>query len=437
MNRQAIQQGLRLASRARRLLRAGDVGGALLALQQAVELAPDHPAVRRLMARAQLAANQPAEALATLNALHLRGQGHHADARLALESLLHLRPGDRRATLRLAGLLIECKQTDQAVTLLCGHLHTQPADRAARRLLMQAHQARGDFEAAMRLLDDQPLPMDGDGMLIRARLARKAGRCGQAMDLYHAALRTTDDDAAIHLEAAELAQSVGDDEAETRWLKRAAESEPRSAEARRRQAMAHMRQGRFTAAGAAWRALERIGGAEAEAMCGLAVCALCADRPALAQRLMLRLAERVDAAEQRRWMARMWSAAASGRVAQAMIRPSPRETAGDPLSVLLAGAEAAFTRRVRELPNHADLHYHQGVCRMESGHTRAAAESLDAALRLNRGYVAAARRRLRLLIDEQDEAGARAVVEGFAAAKPGSRELDDLITAAPAGRRAA
>lgn len=450
MNRQRIQQALDHARTAARRLSAGDVQGALRAGADAVQECPDLPAPRIALARAQLAANQAQAALATLNVLHLYGHGHTAahsnprwldlhartlarlgrlvEARQALHSLHKLRPAHRPTLLRLAGLMIETQQPALAAELLTQYLGKHSRDHAAIRLLAQAHEQAGDCESAMRCHDRLPAAIPArhaDQLLAQARLARKARRLGQSLDLYRAALKTLDDDAAIHLEAAELAESIGDDAAAIGWLALAARIDSSLIDVPRRLAMLHMRSGRFAQAVPAWRAVRRLDADDTECLAGMSVCAQCLNRPAFARRLERRLERVMEPADRRKLMGRCWSLATTGRIAADLIRPQHEESGRDPLTILLADADALFTRRLQANPSHADLHYHQGVCRMELGRSDSAAESLDAALRLNPGYVAAARRRLQLLREENNPAAAAALIANFQRVKPGNGELDD------------
>ncbi|PYQ46287.1 MAG: hypothetical protein DMF77_01330 [Acidobacteria bacterium] len=87
----------RLLEEARRHLKARDPGKAVPRLERALELAPDHAAIARLLALARLDARRAEAASLTTAALNHFLQNDHARARAAVEKALSLDPENRRA----------------------------------------------------------------------------------------------------------------------------------------------------------------------------------------------------------------------------------------------------------------------------------------------------------------------------------------------------
>jgi len=87
----------RLLEEARRHLKARDPGKAVPGLERALELAPDHPAIARLLGVARLDARRAEAASLTTAALNHFLQNDHARARAAVEKALALDPENRRA----------------------------------------------------------------------------------------------------------------------------------------------------------------------------------------------------------------------------------------------------------------------------------------------------------------------------------------------------
>jgi tetratricopeptide (TPR) repeat protein/predicted Ser/Thr protein kinase len=93
----ADPEASRLLEEARRHLKARDPGKAVAGLERALELAPDHPAIARLLGVAHLDARRAEAASLTTAALNHFLQNDHARARAAVEKALSLDPENRRA----------------------------------------------------------------------------------------------------------------------------------------------------------------------------------------------------------------------------------------------------------------------------------------------------------------------------------------------------
>jgi tetratricopeptide (TPR) repeat protein len=411
MNANLRVQRSALLRDARAALRAGELAAALQHVEQTLRLDPGSAAARLLHARVLLQSAQPAEALRTLHAAQLYGcntrratslrwrllhartlaqLGRRSDAITELRTLLELEPMHREAALRLASLTAAARP-DIAIAPLQQILTAYPQDRTAKSLLARAFEAAGNPERAMRVraqLNDQTIQA--------ARLARRAGRLGEAHQRYESLLTRFADDADLHVEAAELAIEIGDDGAAVRRLEAALTINVDHTAAATRLAEQHMRCGRFEAAATIWYRLHRRHADRLDAIAGLIVCAIVLDRTAIAVRMRQRLAESVERTERRRLVGRMWRLALPGRVARDLILGRRSRGSGSLLDVMLSEAAHTLRHAAAEKPDHADLHFHHAVCLEELGEPAAAASSLDRALELNPKYTAASERRQKL-----------------------------------------
>jgi tetratricopeptide (TPR) repeat protein len=180
----------------------------------------------------------------------------------------------------------------------------------------------------------------------------------------------------------------------------------------------HLRAGRFAKAGYQWWKLTQRGGAREQAYAGLIVAAVSADRLRLADRLIARYEATCDLSQRRRHLSHMWQLAMPGRLLTDLRNGTLSEDRSQLLPGLLADAADVLAKHLVDHVDHADKHFHLAMCRSAMGRNDLAAAGLDRALRLNSGYIAAARHRTELLLDESNLAAAAAVVASTIAARP-------------------
>ncbi len=386
----------------------------------------------------RIPAGSPSSSRHTLASLVLRAAAlarlHQPDAaRSALREALVLNPLHRAAVLALAAIELRQQQPDRAIAVLSRYHRATPHDRRAAELLAEACESAGDLAGALALfatLGRSPAAMAhvtidrAAEALHIARLCRAAGSTRDALDIFAHLLTILPDDAPLALEAAALATATGEDRLAVAWLTAAIHARPDFAPLRRALAEQHMAAGRFPAAARLWFHLTRLADPEPIAFAGLLVCSLCANRIGFADRVRRQLTDRLSADARRDLVAQMWRLAMPGRLQLELLR-GPASHSHDTLSLLLREASTTFDHQLATR-NHADLHYHAAVCHESLGDEDSAGRALDSALALNPRYIAAARRRARLLLAQHDLPAAAALLDAARAGKPHSTELLDL-----------
>jgi tetratricopeptide (TPR) repeat protein len=467
MNTAAAHDLLQQLAAARRSLDAGDAPRAAASAFALLRLAPDDTAARLLHAESLLALGRAEEALASLDALHLYASNSNAakpdgevpravgvpsfnlEALLlraralahlnrpagvtaALYEALALDPLHRPAVLALASIHLRDGCAEFAVPPLRNLLAAAPEDVHVASLLAEALVAAHRLGPAVDLLDaiDRgPQAMrrcpaaEAPAALWVARLCRAAGRTVEALELFSHLAALLPQDAGLAVEAAQLAAELGDDPRVVSLLSAALQHAADHPAALRLLAEQHMRAGRFPAASRLWFRLSRLDPAAALPLAGLLVSALCSNRVAFSDRVHAEFTARVpDAADRRALVAPLWQLAMPGRLQNELLHNSGSHSI-DALSVLLHEASDTLGRQLESRPNFADLHYHAAVCTEALGDEEPAIASLDRALKINPGYIAAAKRRLHLLFAKEDFAAAESLLDDLAARRPGSVEL--------------
>lgn len=452
-----VRTELALASamrQAHRLLECGDASSAAALAGRVVRRRPSSQQARLLHARALLELNRADEALRvidggdlyarltsaegrtvrrglTIRRAVLRAEAlirlcRVADARKELTGVLELDPNHEAALRRLAMVLMEAGQWDEALGYLSQLLDLRRDDASVVRLMAEACEACGCVERALWLYKRWATLRSkhggtGDVLRLRlARLCRQADRLPEALEHYDALLSQGDGwDASLCIEASEPAMELGDDARVVGYLTAALKRSPGNGQAMRRLAHQHMRSGRFAAAGGVWFRLWRGGGDDGpfahEALAGLHVCAVCCGRYGFARRVDERLRSSAEGARRLRLIADQWLAAAPGRVLLASVGHSDTVVAEGGLSMLLSEAADTFCSQTLRYPDHADAHYHLGVCRAELGAAEDAADSLERALRINPRYVDAASARVSMMVSQGELDGAASLIDALAA----------------------
>mgnify|MGYP005838916279 CR=1 FL=1 len=387
-------------------LDAGRAHDALALAEAVLRDLPDSPAARLLQARARIALHQPADTLASLDAL----EHYHADQRdrpdvamLRLDALraagsltLALRLADRLATQypddprphRAAyEVALQLTRQDRAVAALREVVRLCPSDAQAKRTLAQLVESTNPDEAIRLLAGDA----EACGPARRARLLVAARRWPEAQDMYRQALRSSPQDATLLHEAGRLADDLGEDELAIARLT--------GARAWSALGDAHLHGGRLTQAGRAyWRAIRSGGGASVRDWTGLKMCAIESGHRRAADRAGMWLRRHASREERQRALGEMWphvaQAIALGR-ARAAGTPVQHE-APSPLRGLLRQAAATLLRQTRRHPRRADVHYHLAVCHDALEHRADAEHSVGRALQLNPRYVAASQLAVRI-----------------------------------------
>lgn len=445
---------------ARRLLEAGDAAGAAKRAAAAVQIDPGDAWARTVHAEALLATGESGAALAALNAadwydaadtkrntpdallaerLTLRAtawlrQGNAVAARRWLLEATKLNASDRHIARKLAALQIEADDASRAAAQLRELMARHGEDAATWRLVAEAHEAAGEPAAAIEAYDKiaafaEAMHFDTLTHTLRlARLHRRAGRFADAMALYRKLLAESHDAAGIAREAGELAVEIGDDAAAKSYFQQAIDAEPDEPSAPFELAQQHTRCGRLEKAVPLWRRLlERDeSGERARAAAGLIMSAAGVGRHRFADRMLERLRAWTKPGERVRLLAEAWRESVPGRLLRDMRDNHDTSERLDALEALLRDASDTLQRAAADRPDHADLHYHFAVCQSALGQEGVADASLDRALRLNAGYLAAARRRLRGLIERRHLAAAHALLDVVLARKPDTRDLLDV-----------
>lgn len=452
----------RLLDRATRLLTLGDGPAAVALTRQAVRLEPSCDRARLLYARALLQTGQASEAIGALNAaawydqsagdlsirpadlaerLIVRAAAQHqlGEPRLAARALhdaVELAPDHHGAVRRLGALLIEQGRAHDAIDYLrCIHDENAP-DPAILRMLAEACESANRIDEALNCYEqlaareDHDVSLDPAALRLRiARLMRQVDRIADANVYYDALIARHEDDIELRLEAAGVSIEHGDDVRARTLLESALRLEPDHPAALTALAEQHMRCGRFAAAGRRWHRIARADRDRADAAAGLIVCALNCERYSLADRLLADFRRRYDVTPQHAALTRAWRLAIPGRMLNRSLSLAEEAFGLDVLSAVISDAAAALSTAIDKHPDHADLHYHRAVCAAELHDPEQADLSLDRALSLNGGYLAAARRRIESLMHHRHREAAEALLSSVIQHKPGTHELVDLQAA--------
>lgn len=447
----ATEQADRRLERAARLLAVGDAAAAGDLAAEVTRRQPDHLHARALHARCLLALHRPGEALAAIDAAHwamqsddqfdprsigakllvLRSEalgrlGRTAEATDALEQALRSNPRHPVALRRLAAACLDHGSPERAIRLLKRLLNRRPGHVTAWRMLAQGYEAINCPDLAVGIyeqLDRHGRTDAPDSTARRARLWRIARLHRQAQRFCEAAValeRLVDldpHDAELATEAARVAVELGEDRDVVRYCQLALTSRPDHAPARVILAEQHLRAGRFAAAGYQWWVLRRGDEHATQATAGLIVAATCAERWALADRLIAELSVSASSELRHRHLSHLWQLATPGTLLRDVRRGAKARDHSRMLPGLLTDASETLEAHLAEHPDHADRHYHLATCRLALGDADGAAVSLDRALRIHCGYVAAARQRAELLLGEANLAAAEQVVRALAEAR--------------------
>jgi len=415
VNLDRTQSARDLLDRAAAALDAAQLGEANAMVRLAIRENPDDPAARLLDAQIQLRRNLPEFAIVALDTrdqLDPDGAQRPEVALLRAEALMAAAfddpaenllcelavviPHDARPHRMLAGLYLKQGQYDPAAKHLRELSRIDPHDPAVRRLLAHVLASTDPRRAVELAMAAAPSASPDAARTLRtARMCRHTDRLRDAADLYAQLLREQPDDAALWLEAGELAVELGEtDVAVKRFEYAAGLGHGHRATALDALALVHMQCGRFTAAAALWWQLGRAGINESRAWAGLWLCGSCAGRHTLARRARRRLVSRADASQRCAALAELWPHVATLGARDAL---APVNGAASVLNELAAGSADTLRRVADTFPRRADVHFHHAVCAHLLGRRDAAAASLDAALRINPNYAAA--RHLRDLIE--------------------------------------
>ncbi len=443
----------RLLSRARRQAATGRRAEAMRLVRLVLKRQPAHVDARMLAARLLIDGNFPQLAIDELDAaawymqaddpgaqrpnrtghLVLRAEalcllGEPDKAADVLHRVLRRRPTHRKALRLLADLRAERGEVDAAIALLQSAARGKGHGRKTLARLTELLESAGRYEEALSALDrfealaGEREPSDG---LHRARLLRLAGRDADATAAYERLADEHTHDEAVHHEVAELAVTLGDEPRATRHL-RAVTPRPAPNETLFMRAELHAKAGRFDRAGRLyWRVIQREP-AHPAAEAHLLVCAILEHRHRLAERVHERMTRRLGDDETRRHVARAWQLATPGRLIPQTFSNAEREATHRILPGLLRESAGVFESALADNPGYADLHYHLANCHVHDDRRDAAAESLHRALRINAGYLDAARLRTRMLIDDGNLDAAAALLRTTRQRKADTSRLLDL-----------
>lgn len=454
-------QSARLLERARRHLQMNDVDGAIALTSEIIARRPADIAARMVHARALLEANRPLAALHTLNASQWYAAGM-CDSSLSMnnteqlifalemraEALSRLRRFDDaicvyrdilrhsdahpEALVKLGSLLLESGEVNEAMALLEKLDHSLNTDTDYLELLASAYEEADFFEKAISVWERVDIPSDRELGYERMKrligLYRRVGRLRDASESYRRLIESDgNDDTDLMADAVEVAVQLGDQVWADKLVKQITALDPENTRAPILAARLEMASGRFLAAARIWNALKADDETASQALAGLIVCAISIGRFNLARRLRIRFNKQCSSKNRRRLMIDLWSTAMPGRVLYTRFCRETDETPSHALEVLLSEAESTLKRRSKSHPLHADVHYHIAKCQQASAHWDEAGASYDRALRINGKYVAAARGRIELLVDQANYSAARAMLQSAIANGVADIELMDLI----------
>lgn len=433
---------------AQRRLRVGDAPGAARLADEALTEAPHLCRARLVAARAQLRLGQPHEALRSLDAVDWYADHAAPRTRLAarvvragalaqldrtdeaigeLQAVLNNRPNHRGTALRLAALLLDSDRPDEAVAVLEHKRHRRGSDRASMRLLAEACERTGCYDRALTLRRRLYREGERGATAVRriARLCVHADRIAEALTAFDALHDKVAFDTDAAHEASDLAERIGDTCRAMRYLEAALSIDTHDVRAAQRIAQLHLSCGRFADAARCYWRLSRREDDNGRGLGGLIITALCAGRYAMADRCLERYAVSYDTATRRAQMTELWLTATPGRLLNADDSLKESSDSRDVFAVLVADAGRTIDRELSRHPDYADLHFHRAVCRGSLGDTDGETESLDAALAINGGYVAAGCRRIDRALREGDVAKARRILTGLGERRS-AEELSEL-----------
>ena len=327
---------------------------------------------------------------------------------------------------------------DQAMRDADRLLAIRPNDEPTMKLVASAAEAIGDHGRAIDMLREiarrraarkgrgQGMRFTRDECLRLARLMRRADRIADAIDLFNHLADDVADDAELACEWASLAVEVGDEPRAEQLLRTALRVQPRHRQALAMRGRQKMRTGRFVEAGRIWWRLHQLDRHAVEPLAHLLVCSVQAMRHTLTERIERRYQQTADATDRRAAIADAWRTAVPGEVFADLLER--RDTDGDigVLDGLLREAVDTFENVVPEHREYADVHYHLAVCHEATGEATGAADCYDRALRINPGYIDAACRRARQLLDEGFTDAADAVIASALDRHPHDERLTEL-----------
>ncbi len=349
--------------------------------------------VRLASARPTTAADEDADAaLARCTRLWESGQRELARSSLPLRPAASMQVLRRQAAL---DVLLGRRQSAQAV--LRAWLDQQPDAQSVRRLLARCVAVEHPREGVELMLGSRPGAMPAHLRCWAARVLASAGLAADAERLIVELLEECPHDGSLWHLAGRLARRSGTDAVAVHRLEMAVRR-GRVAAAARSLMIAHLRAGRFIAAGAwAWRRVRRLRSAAgpamspklAEAWSALALSARMSGRRRLARRAGRQVITLVGRAECRALRRKLWPHAVAGLViASALSEKTAAESPDGPsgLSSLLRFACGRLEEHARAWPNRADAFHHLAACRQALGEVEAASDANRAALSLNPRY---------------------------------------------------
>ncbi len=392
---------------ARAALAAGMLDRAHNAIADAVRLDPDSYEVRLTAARIYLELGKPDKAMNAIDALLvsnpsatcrpdamllraevLMRNGLHDHAESLLADFVEHYPHDVRPRRLLAGLCIERDRMDLAMAHLRVIMMFEPSDSNVRRTLAGLLEQTNPQEAVALLLSDRHDQADPAIRLRAAIILSTIGRDADAEALYRDLITEFPSDAAMLIDAGELALRQGAITLAAERLTAATglpgRHQPRAFAALGR---AHMRAGRPLAAGRFWWKAAKRSTDRDDAVAALAhlqVCALSVGRNTLVERIRQRLSPITSTHERRLMLARAWQDTNLHDTAD------QHDQAVSPLITITQRAAATLARHAALHPEYADAWYHDAVCKTMLGEYDEARGSVRNALQLNPHYQAAA-----------------------------------------------
>ncbi|HEV8594786.1 MAG TPA: tetratricopeptide repeat protein [Thermoplasmata archaeon] len=172
--------------RAECILNAGDRGGAVKALEEALFLAPSDPRIRSRIE--SLTVNVPA---LLSRALVASASGQYEGALSDFDTILSADPDNVNALVGKGVALRRAKRTEDALAVLEVAIAKQPGNSAALRSKGAIHEERGDFEKALDVYEDllEWNPRDPELWALQGAVLEKLGEQEEALASYHEALK--------------------------------------------------------------------------------------------------------------------------------------------------------------------------------------------------------------------------------------------------------
>lgn len=375
-------------------------------LEKVLEIQPHNLTARIALSRAQLAMNQPADALTALDAAGfydpqlvsgpqaglLRAQAllcsdRHELARGQLNRVIELCPDDDRAYRMMVELCLKDNDQSGAIEHLTHVRRLAPSDHRAGRMLAHLLQTQDPQASAQMIESDDPA-----SQLRIARMHRLAGRDRDAEEIYQHLLKQQTEDDQLWLEAGQLSDESGADaQAIMRLEKAVSIGDQNRVAALCALAQAHMHAGRFSTAGHHWWQVTRHEPTHVAAWAGLLVCALHCDRPRIIKNARRNLERQTSKVQRREQLALMWQHAAMGEVIAKTNQPLAAKQPTEPtlLDQLLHSAAHTFAQNAKKYPGRADTHYHLAVCQNAIDDESDAKQNVLKALEINPNYRAA------------------------------------------------